>query len=138
MELKFKRLSPDAKIPSYATSMDVGLDVHLTHLIKVENGVHYFGTGLAVEPSDGYYVEIHPRSSLPKRGWMLANSTGIIDPGYRGELIVALVPVGDPVHVELPARYVQLVTRKIYRPHIHVVDELSDTDRGDGGFGSTD
>ncbi len=138
MLIKFKKLRPDAILPSYATSMDVGLDVHLTHKIKEENGVHYYGTGLAVKAPDGFYMEIHPRSSLPSRGWMLANSTGIIDPGYRGELIVALVPIGEPSFIEFPARYVQLILRQAYQGQVMFVDELDTTDRGVQGFGSTD
>lgn len=135
--IKFKKLRHDAILPSYATSMDVGLDVHLTHKIKEENGIHYYGTGLAVQAPDGFYVEIHPRSSLPSRGWMLANSTGIIDPGYRGELIVALVPITDVPDIKFPVRYVQLVTRKIHRMDATFVDDLDPTDRGEQGFGST-
>lgn len=137
MILKIKLLNNKAIIPYYASSMDVGLDIHLTHKIKEENGISYFGTGLSIEPPDGYYMEIHPRSSLPSKGWMLANSTGIIDPGYRGELIVALIPVEESLDISFPAKYVQLILRQIYRPRISIEDNLSVTDRGNAGFGST-
>ena len=69
------------------------LDLTCTRIIKIEDGVIYLGTGWkAASPPKGYYLEIHPRSSMVKKGWMLANCTGIIDPDYRGELIVAIVP----------------------------------------------
>lgn len=167
--IKFKKLDPDALIPTRETPGSTGLDLATTGEYTEGKDVVYWKTGLAVQPPKGYYLEIHPRSSLHKKGWMLVNSTGIIDSDYRGELIIALVPIkvkaNLDVHVEIEegdcngygevsghcgrcwkdilispkTRIAQLILRKneLVGVEIDTVEELSETERGEGGFGST-
>lgn len=150
--IQVKKLDPNAKLPTRMKEGDIGYDVCGMRIIKVENHTVYVGTGIAISPSDNYYVDIHARSSLHKDGWMLANSVGIIDKGYTGELIIALVPINlrqtsigscdidaaaKLLEKSLPSRIAQLVVRKREDATFVVVDELKPTQRGDGGLGST-
>lgn len=126
------------------------LDLTCTRIIKVQDGVAYLGTGWSVCPPSGYYVEIHPRSSMVKKGWMLANSTGIIDPDYTGELIVALTPtirfimqgykdmdeyLNDTLR--LPEALVQICLRSYIPIDVCEVPFLIPTSRGSGAYGSS-
>lgn len=102
-------------------------------------GVHLFDTGLDVKPPTGYYTEIVPRSSIIKTGWMLANSIGIIDDTYTGNLLIALVPVSDdPIELKPPFCVTQLILRKLELIHLVVVGKIeTESTRGAAGFGST-
>jgi len=83
-------------------------------------------------------LEVVPRSSLSKTGWMLANSVGIIDPSYRGNIMVAVIKVDPNAQpLTLPFRGFQLVVRKQFHVDMVNADELDETNRGHGGFGST-
>ena len=96
---------------------------------------------ISVQPPDGVYFEIVPRSSISKTGYILTNSIGIIDPSYRGTLKVVLTKIDDTKpDIELPNKRFQLIPRTFISNMFEVsnVDELSNTKRGDGGFGSTD
>lgn len=151
--IQVKKLHPDAKIPTRMKEGDIGYDLYGMHINDIKRGVVYIGTGIAISPSDGYYVEIHARSSLHKDGWMLANSVGIIDQGYTGELILALVPIESfrnkvreqicyeemisSLRDSLPCRLAQLLIRKKEDAEFVIVDELKSTQRGNGGLGST-
>jgi dUTP pyrophosphatase len=155
--LKFIRLDSTAVAPTRGTPGSAGVDVTVTHLKKVENGVHYFGTGLSVRVPEGCYSLLYPRSSLPKNGWMLANGVGVIDADYQGELIVALVRHNthpdvqkwelhtvDNHNYNLPLKAVQLVVvndPRVTNYNIELVDSAEfieeATKRGVGGFGST-
>jgi len=119
---------------------DSGYDLHLVSKIKEEFGVHYFDTGITVEPSNGYYMEIVGRSSISKSGWMLANNVGIIDASYRGTIIVALIKVNPLAEdLKLPAKLVQMIPRQLLIQQPIEIEEINvDTSRGDGGFGSSD
>lgn len=137
--LQIKKNDPDAIIPSRAHPKDIGLDLTAIKKHKVLNhGVIMYDTGISVCPPEGYYVEILPRSSISKTGWMLANSVGTVDPNYTGNLYIALAPVNPDVpEIELPFCKCQLIVRKAEYVFFEQVDELEETDRGDGGFGST-
>jgi dUTP pyrophosphatase len=145
--LKFIRLDSTAVAPTRGTPGSAGVDVTITRLKKVENGVHYFGTGLSVRVPEGCYSLLYPRSSLPKNGWMLANGVGVIDNDYQGELIVALVrhnSYSDAQQRELPLKAVQLVVvndPRVTKYEVELVDSAEfieeATKRGAGGFGST-
>lgn len=137
----FKKLSPAAVIPTKGTDGSAGLDV--TYISLVDDSVRFprLRTGLAVQPPDGYYFELHGRSSLYKSGYMLANNVGVIDGDYRGEIIIVLTPING-VAYELPpvgSRVAQLVLKKNELANVEVAEilELDDTGRGVGGFGST-
>ena len=132
------RTRDDAVEPSVATEGDVGMDMTLIGVRAWEGEVTVYRTGWTAQPPEGYHLELHARSSLHKKGYMLANSVGIIDPGYRGELLVALYKF-DKSKPDLvtPCRAVQLVQRRTISPRFHVVDHLTTTVRGSGGFGSS-
>ena len=126
--------------PSKNKYTDSGYDLHLVSKIKEVFGVSYFDTGITVEPSNGYYMEIVGRSSISKTGWMLANNVGIIDASYRGTIIVALVKINPlAVELELPAKIVQMIPRQLLIQEPIEVDEIkTNTSRGSGCFGSSD
>jgi dUTP pyrophosphatase len=91
-----------------------------------------------VQPAFGWYFEVVPRSSIAKTGYMLANSVGVIDRGYVGEILVPLVKI-DPnaPDIVLPARIAQLIPRPIISAQLELVEEIASTPRGQGGFGSS-
>ena len=90
--LEIKKLSEDAQPLTKSYDAPACIDIPIIRLIKVDNGIAYFGTGYAFAIPEGYYVQLHPRSSMPKMGVTLANCTGIIDWDYTGEIIIALQP----------------------------------------------
>jgi dUTP pyrophosphatase len=129
----------EAFAPSKSRTSDSGYDLHLIKKIKVVNNVHYFDTGIKIRPELGYYFDLVGRSSISKTGWMLANNIGIIDNGYSNNIIVALVKINEnSPELELPIKLVQLIPRPLIIMDAEEVDELDETERNDGGFGSTD
>lgn len=139
MEVKFKRLSEDSVLPSYSKSGDAGLDLTAISnpIYDDENSIRTYRTGLAVEIPEGYVGLIFPRSSIYKKGLVLANSVGVIDSGYRGEILVKFANRMGAGMYYFGDRIAQLIIMPI--PVIEPVEaeELSDTERGEGGFGST-
>lgn len=137
-QFQFKKTLPNAVAPTKAHATDSGFDLVLVEKIKEENGVVFYDTGIAVQPPPGYYFELVGRSSISKTGYMLANNIGIIDNDYRGSIKVALVKHNkDMPDLELPIRLVQIIPQIVRDITAMEVTELSDTVRGDGGFGST-
>lgn len=133
---------PKAVIPSKNKESDAGFDITAISLKKTtkigETDIYYFDTGLIVAPEPGYYLEIIPRSSIVKSGWMLANSVGIIDASYRGSLLIVLARVDPKAEdLELPCRIAQLIPRRMIPMDIEEVSELNGTSRGEKGFGSS-
>lgn len=138
MKVKFKKLSTRAITPTYAKLGDAGLDITAISVTEAELYTE-FGTGIAVEIPDGYVGLMFPRSSISKTKLILSNHVGVIDSGYRGELKFRfkkllwdfgdIYKIGDKIG--------QLVIVPI--PHIELEEtlELSNSDRGTGGFGST-
>lgn len=131
-------LSDNAVIPKRAHPSDIGADLTATSM-KVEGRKVTYGTGLAVKPPKGYYFEILPRSSVSKKDLMLCNSVGVIDPNYRGELLLKfqITAEKDPQIYALGDKIGQLVLRKSENYSFNIVETLDQTDRGTGGFGST-
>lgn len=129
-----------AVFPTKAHPSDIGYDITAIGVFKkINDQVTLFETGIRVCPPDGYYVEILPRSSMSKTGYMLANSVGTIDPSYTGTLKIALIKVSDSFpDIELPFTRCQLVLRKAEYATMEQVDSIEDTVRGEGGFGSSD
>lgn len=129
-----------AVIPTKAYESDIGYDLTAIDIYKkISKKITMFETGIAVSPPDGYYIEIVPRSSMSKTGYMLANSIGTIDPDYRGTLKIALIKIDDDLpDIKLPFTTCQLVLRKAEYSNIAQIEKLKETVRGDGGFGSTD
>jgi dUTP pyrophosphatase len=139
MNLKIKKLHSDAVIPQQMTEGSAGLD--LTAISKewdAERGVLVFGTGLAMQIPRGHVGLLFPRSSIFKTGLSLANAVGVIDSDYTGEVKAIFYPGNRPRNnYEVGDRVVQLVIMPIPAVNIQVVDELNDTKRSSGGFGST-
>jgi len=139
--LKIFKTTQEAIIPSKAFEEDAGYDLTIISKIKDFNSkTSLYDTGIKIEIEDGYYTEIVPRSSLSKSGYMLANSIGIIDNNYRGNLMIALTKICDESpDFELPFKCCQLIIRKQVSANLIEVttDDLSNTTRNDGGFGST-
>lgn len=138
MEVKIKKLDEKAVIPAYAKPGDAGMDlVAVTH--KYENGNHIYGTGLAIEIPEGYVGFLFPRSSNRKTRAYLTNHVGVIDSGYRGEIMLTFKNV-DLTALE-PYKVGDRVAQLIIMPYPTIelveVDELSETERGTGGHGST-
>ena len=121
---------------------DAGFDLYFPDQIIIEPGeTTLLKMGIACEMTDDYLPTSYmlvPRSSIYKTPLRMANSIGIIDAGYRGEIMAAVDNIGKEDYMVTPGeRLFQLVHPTLYPIHAEVVKELSDTDRGDGGFGST-
>ena len=140
MECYVKKLREDAVIPHKAHATDTGYDLWVVDKHKeLDNGVVMYSTGLQVEPPWGLYFEIIPRSSIIKSGYIQANSIGVVDSGYRGELFVPLYKIDkDSPDLELPKKIGQLVLRAINTCEFIERATLHKSHRGEGGFGSTD
>jgi dUTP pyrophosphatase len=131
----------NAVIPQYAHLSDAGADLVSVESVTLRPGERRLvPTGIAIALPEGYVGLVHPRSGLAIRnGVALVNAPGTIDAGYRGEIKVCLINLDPQVIVELPAgtRIAQLVVQEVARANFVEVSELSETQRGDGGFGST-
>lgn len=143
MKVKVKKLHPDAVIPKYAHSGDAGMDLHAVSVKVDEFGNYVYGTGLAFEIPEGHCMLLFPRSSNHRTDFVLTNHVGLVDSGYRGEVFFKY------------AEYTRLlggVQREKYNLHNRIgqaviipyptiefeeVDELSESDRGTGAYGST-
>lgn len=143
MILKFKKLNDSAVIPQFATSGSAGMDLKacIESDIIINPGCRaLIPTGLAIAlPDNGYVAYIYARSGLAvKQGITLANCVGVIDSDYRGEIKVGLINQSDvPYTVTNGERIAQMVIAPVIVPEIQQVDELDETERNDGGFGST-
>jgi dUTP pyrophosphatase len=141
MQIKIKKLHPDATLPEYAhgPEEDAGMDVRSVEDVVLTPGVpHAVATGLALEIPSGYEVQIRPRSGLAlKHAITLPNAPATIDPGYRGELKVILLNLGKaPYEIHVGDRVAQIVVAK-YEAVTWDEGDLADSVRGVGGFGSS-
>lgn len=167
MQVKIKKLNENAVIPRYAKKGDAGLDLVATSRYFDKYGNAVYGTGLAVEIPEGYVGLIFPRSSISKYDLSLSNSVGVIDSGYRGEIMFKFTPTAsftdlnaredtdsetfdcvslssenrkdapDAVVYEVGEKIGQLIIMPYPQIQFVEVEELSDSERGEGGFGST-
>jgi dUTP pyrophosphatase len=140
--LRIKRLSPHAVIPQYHSAAASGMDLHAAiewPLTIAPGEIVRVPCGIAVAIPVGYEAQVRPRSGLASRhGLSIPNAPGTIDPDYRGELVVALVNLGKaPFVVEPKMRIAQMIVAPVARCAVQEVDELDETARGAGGFGST-
>lgn len=139
MTVKFKKLVPEAQPPKFGKPGDAGADLVATSLDTTSRpGQVVYGTGIAVEIPEGMVGLVFPRSSIRNYGLSLTNAVGVIDSGYRGEIMATfnikdlysgIYSVGD--------RIAQLVIMPVPVVRYTEVDELSDSERGTGGHGST-
>lgn len=142
MKLKIKTLSNKSVLPTYANMGDAGIDLTASSIIKSTLFEVWYDTGITVEIPKGYFGLLVPRSSITKDGSLyLANTPGIIDSNFRGSIQVrfnrTLKGVFSRKQYKLGNRVAQLIILKYPIVKPEEVDELSKTDRGDGGFGST-
>jgi len=152
MRVKIKKLNSLAQIPSYAKAGDAGMDLVATEILKDTPEQIGYGTGIALEIPEGFVGLVFPRSSIRKTGLQLSNSVGVIDSGYRGEIQATFNKVfgGDRFYDE--TKLTEITSNDFYKvgdriaqimiiPHPTIefeeANELSDTERGEGGFGST-
>lgn len=145
MKLKIKRLRDNAKLPNKAYDTDTGYDVYASKVeYDLEKRRIFVFTGIAVEPEPDFYVEVFPRSSVYNKKAQLANSVGVIDFSYRGEVILvfdmldsSFTSLWKPDEIKVGEKIAQLIIRKRYDADIEEVDDLSSTSRGEKGFGSS-
>lgn len=139
MVLKVKKLKEDVKLPVYSTDGSAGLDLFSAEEVEIPPGQwKLVGTGISIELPDGFEAQVRPRSGLALKGITVLNTPGTIDPDYRGEVRVILLNLSEQnFKVEKGMKIAQLVISKFERVKVEVVDSLSDTKRGEGGFGST-
>lgn len=141
MLLSIRRLDPDLPLPSYAHEGDAGLDLYAARETTLLPGHRALvPTGVAIELPDGYAGFVQPRSGRAlKEGLSLVNTPGLIDSHYRGEIQIIAVNL-DPANtlvISYGEKVAQLVVQKVERCELAEVHELSETVRGEGGFGST-
>jgi len=140
VELLVRLLHPQARLPQRAHPGDAGADLHSVEEVIIPPGERRdVGTGLALAIPEGYAGFVQPRSGLAfKHGIMVVNSPGLIDAGYRGEVRVSLYNSGrEPFAVAVGERIAQLVIQRVEEPAFVAAEELPDTRRGQGGFGSS-
>ena len=135
MILKIKKLNEEAVIPSYANIGDAGMDLTAVSITRGDRYIQY-NTGLAVEIPAGYVGLLFPRSSISKKDQMLANSVGVIDSGYRGEIGVRMRGSEGLIY-EVGERVAQLIIVPYETMELEVVDALAESERGVDGYGST-
>ena len=147
MKVKIKKLNEGAKVPSYSKEGDAGLDFTAVEISRDNVGNITYHTGLAIEIPEGYVGLLFPRSSVSKKQQFLTNGVGVIDSSYRGEIMAKFKPVMGSYETilelfesneyEIGDRVVQLLIIPYPQIELEEVEELSDTERGHGRFGST-
>jgi dUTP pyrophosphatase len=142
IEIKYTRLAhgEGLPLPTYATEHAAGLDIVAAEELTLDPGQrHAVATGFAMEIPHGYEVQVRPRSGLAlKHGITCLNTPGTIDSDYRGEVKVILANLGsEPFPIRRGERIAQLVPAPVLHAHFTEVQELAETARGSGGFGST-
>ena len=142
MKLKIKKLNENVNIPEYKSEGAAGMDLYANidkPVILRPLQRKLIPTGLSIELEHGYEAQIRPRSGMAlKNGISILNTPGTIDEDYRGEVgIIAVNLSTDEYIIQPQERIAQMVITKVEQADIEVVTELSDTERGDGGFGHT-
>ena len=136
MKVKIKKIHPNAIIPKYAKPGDAGMDL-IAVWQKQELDLITYGTGLSVEIPKGYVGLLFPRSSVYKAKMFLTNCVGVIDSGYRGEIMMKFEMMDSNAMYKTGDRIGQIIILPYPQIEFEEVKELSETNRGSGGFGST-
>jgi len=136
MDIKIKKLKFNAVIPTYSKDGDAGMDLTVVSKEYIDDEHVKYGFGVAIEIPKGYVGLIFPRSSIYKQRQILTNSVGVIDSGYRGEISAIMIGTSDSSY-SIGDRAAQIIIIPYPEINFVVVDELSKTDRGSDGFGST-
>ena len=157
VQVKFKKLTDTAIVPKYKTAEAAGMDMYADEDVTIlprghktteaagdgfiqicETGVLLVKTGIAIELPEGYEAQVRPRSGLALRGISVLNSPGTVDSDYRGEVCVIIINHDtEPFEIKKGDRIAQMVVSPVTRAEMVEVQELSSSDRGSGGFGST-
>lgn len=153
MKVKIKKLRADAMMPTKAHATDAGYDLYAVSRERDDHGNFVYHTGISIEIPKGYVGLLFPRSSVCKMSLSLSNSVGVIDSGYRGEITAKFKDysstktlrseIGGVIYIEDGARYDvgDRICQLIIMPYPEVefieVEELTDSDRGEGGYGSS-
>jgi len=144
LEVSFLRTHPDAKIPVKANEDDAGWDLYSTEEVTWSSacGPKTVPTGLKMIIPPGWEAQIRPRSGLSLKGWLVCNSPGTIDAGYRGEIMIIMKPVGGVGYLLKGSKVAQIVFKRVPSVSVKEIsveefDKNSNTTRGTGGFGST-
>lgn len=140
MQLRVKKLTDSAILPHYAHLGDAGLDLFASAACTLDPGDSALvRTGIAVELPAGTEAQVRPRSGMAlKHKITVLNTPGTIDEGYRGEVGVILINLGRETFTILPGmKIAQMIVKPVVAVEVEEVDDLSDTRRGEGGFGST-
>ena len=138
MQVKVKKLHPEAIIPKYAKQGDAGLDLTaVSEEWNDNNSMVTYGTGLSIEIPEGYVGLLFPRSSVCKTSLNLSNSVGVIDSGYRGEIMLKYRYPEQGLVYDLGDRVGQLIIMPYPQIELIEAEELSSTERGEGGYGSS-
>ena len=135
MNIKLKKLHKDAVVPKYAKPGDAGMDLTAVEMNITDNYVEY-KTGISLEIPDGFVGLVFPRSSNCNKSLLLSNGTGVIDSKYRGEIMLRYKSIGNNYY-EVGDRVGQIIIMPYPQIQFDEVDELSTTERGTGGFGSS-
>jgi len=137
--VKVKKLDPNAVIPSYSKVGDAGMDLTITREIENTSFSVSYGFGIAMEIPQGYVGLVFPRSSVRNQDLILSNCVGVIDSGYRGELQATFKKTNglDSIKYKVGDRGAQIIILPYPTIYMTEVPELSNTERGEGGFGST-
>ncbi len=139
MKVNIKKVHPDAVIPSYAKNGDAGMDLVATSIIGETLGSVTYGLGIALEIPEGFVGLVFPRSSIRKTDLSLTNCVGVIDSGYRGEIQATFKKTNglDSLAYKVGDRIAQIMIIPYPPIEFEEVNELNNTERGEGGFGST-
>jgi len=140
MKVKIKRLHKDAKIPTYGTKYSAGADLYAIEDVSFRTGdLKLIRTGWVMEVQPGYYIEIYNRGSLSAKRELIIVSSRIIDADYRGEVFVPIKNIGTNLQIiKKGDRVTQMIVKRYEKIEFEEVNELTETERGSGGFGSTD
>lgn len=141
MQVKIKKTHKNAVIPSYAKDGDAGLDLTAVDFRTDEQGNYVYDTGIALEIPKGYVGLVFPRSSIADKELLLTNSVGVIDSGYRGSIKAKFKPTNNTktnINIyKIGDRIAQLIILPYPQINFEEVEKLSETERGDKGYGST-
>ena len=138
LKIKFKKMHPNAIMPTYAKQGDAAMDLYAVEVQKDKWGNYVYLTGVALEIPPGHVGLLFPRSSVSRTCLSLANSVGVVDSGYRGEIMLKYRNASEAnSFYKSGDRVGQLIVLPYPQIELIEVEELSSTERGDGGFGST-
>lgn len=136
MEIRIKKTQQNAIIPKYSKQGDAGLDLTVTSIERIDSEHIKYGFGLAIEIPKGYVGLVFPRSSCYKQRQILSNAVGVIDSGFRGEISAVMIGTSSESY-KVGERAAQIIILPYPEIEFIETDELSETERGKGGYGST-